>query len=139
MVTYLPSSAQALITVEEAEVATELTISAPFSVVEGESFSVSGKLTRVDTGEGLSGQPINVYVGTQFVSGGTTDGNGNYSCDVSIAETGSYTLEAEFEGASGLAASRSGRNIMVGGFPIPDWFKILAPLMVGGVITYFGK
>ncbi|KXB08616.1 hypothetical protein AKJ59_00720 [candidate division MSBL1 archaeon SCGC-AAA385M02] len=138
MVTYLPSSAQTSITIEELEVSTDLTISAPISAVEGESFSVSGILVRVDTGEPIPNQTISITYNGTAVGSGTTGVDGDYLITISIPDFGTYTLTAEFAGVSGLRASEARSGISVGFIEMPNWLNILVPLIVGTAVYKLG-
>ena len=100
MVTFLPSQATASIQILPLEVGTNLTISAPSSAIEGEQFNVTGLLTRVDTGVGISGEDIHIRYNGTVLGIATTDANGNYSYTTQIGETGSFTITAEFQGST---------------------------------------
>lgn len=97
---------------------TSITITAPSSVSVGQAFTVSGRLTRNDTGAGIAGQTIYLYFDASALGHTVpvTDASGYYSCpDAAIVSAGSYTLKAEFLGASGVAAAEATRGIGVTG------------------------
>jgi hypothetical protein len=70
---------------------TTLTLDTPPSLVnEGDTVTFTGRLTRTDTGEGISGQTIYIYdydggdwngIGHDLLGTGTTDSNGYFSID----------------------------------------------------------
>jgi len=100
MVNYLPSQATTQITVSALEVATSLTISAPANVVQGQSFPISGILTRNDTGFPIPNAQINVLYNGTPIGSGTTGVDGDYLITGSIPAMGTFTLTANFAGAT---------------------------------------
>jgi len=136
MVTLLPSTATRPITVTPAEVATSLTVSAFSSVKKGETFIVTGTLTRDDTGEGVEDASISLsYNGTNLGSTRTGVG-GDYVTGVSIGEEGTFTLKASFAGGSGFAASEAKRGLTVGvPTPLTAVVSIVLPIAVGLIVA----
>lgn len=100
MVNFLPSQATTTITVTVLDVATNLTISAPASVIQGQLFTISGQLTRADTGAALVGETILVSYNGQMRGSPVTDVQGAYTLNTLIPEAGSFTLMANFEGST---------------------------------------
>ena len=136
MVTLLPSTATRTITVTPADVPTSLTISTWSSVKKGETFIVTGTLTRDDTNEGVEGASISLsYNGTPL--GSTTTGvGGDYVTGVSIGEEGTFTLKAYFAGGSGFAASEAKRGLTVGvPTPLTTVVSIVLPIAVGLIVA----
>lgn len=78
---------------------TSITVSAPSTVRVGETFTISGKLTRED-GVGLGGKSVKIEVtGPESKSTTvTTAPDGSYSWRVSLTKTGSYTIKTTFPG-----------------------------------------
>ncbi len=81
-----------------ADVTTSITISAPSSVLEATPFTVSGRLTRADTGEGMANQPVMLDLDGVILAGANTDTSGNYAFDTVIDAPGIYTLTVTFSG-----------------------------------------
>lgn len=106
-----------------APIQTSLTIEAPKSVVVNESFTVSGKLTRVDTGEGIPNQPINIYYDTSKIASTTTTSNGTYSTSCAIPKPGTFTLKAEFPSVAGSLYATSSAQVLA---------KVTGPLGLWG-------
>lgn len=100
--------------IQPVAIETALTISAPDTVERNEAFTVSGVLTRVDTGAGLSGETVNLTYNGATLGSTTTATDGSYSFDVSIPDTGSYTLKAEFPGSGSMGASMASVGVTVG-------------------------
>ena len=100
MVNYLPSQASTQITVTALEVATTLSISAPANAVQGQSFNVSGILIRNDTGFPITNVPINVLYNGTPIGTVNTGVDGDYLITGSIPTEGTYTLTANFAGAT---------------------------------------
>ena len=99
MVNYLPSQATTSITVTALDVATSLTISAPASVVQGQSFNISGILVRNDTGFPIPNEEISINYNGSPIGTGTTGVDGDYLITGSIPSVGIFTLTANFAGA----------------------------------------
>ncbi len=90
-------------------VSTRLTISGPSSVEPGASITITGRLTRPDTGVGIANgfitleQPLG-----NAVSSGRTDSNGNYSISVTAPMSeGTLQFRTSFAATAGLGASQS--------------------------------
>lgn len=112
-----PSSASRGITVEAADVGTTLTISAPASVQIGQSFAITGILTRNDTGGPVQGASIALKYNGTGLGSASTGVDGDYLRSVSLPAAGSYTLRAEFAGMNvgglALGASSASRTTSV--------------------------
>ncbi|MBA7672102.1 hypothetical protein ES703_80274 [subsurface metagenome] len=96
------------------EAVTSLTISAPSTVEVDEPFTISGKLTRVDTGAGIAG--VYVYLSYNGVgpAGALTGADGSYHGDATIRAPGIYTLKAEFAGTPAYGEAVGSLAINVG-------------------------
>jgi hypothetical protein len=99
----------------------------PNPVLTGDNATLSGTLTRTDTGAPISGKTVTLSVtpqggGTTSEScSGTTDSSGIESCTVTITDPpGNYTLTASFAGDT-YAASATGT------YP----FTVVAPTFLG--------
>ncbi|MEM1704050.1 MAG: carboxypeptidase regulatory-like domain-containing protein, partial [Zestosphaera sp.] len=79
-------------------VKTVLTIQAPSMVSVGEEFVVSGKLTRLDTGAGLAGKKVELYINGSKTSETTSNATGDYSFKIRIESIGRYALRVYFSG-----------------------------------------
>lgn len=140
MVQYLSSYATRPITVTTAEVGTTLTITAPASVLQGQPFLIEGVLKRVDTNAPLAGE--NIVLSYNGIPLGTTltrslEGSIKYMATVQIDDVGSYTLRAEFAGATRagltLGASWASRGIGLGEPGAPNLLGLLA---LAGIVVY---
>jgi len=119
MVRYLPSEASVTVQVVYLEIATNLTASAPSQVVQGEEFTISGQLTRADTGEGLGGMTIELYVGTTLLATTTTDSGGYYTFRVVENRVGTFTYTVKFPGYETATLAYSPATATVGGMVTP--------------------
>lgn len=127
--TYAPTDAETgVFEVLVSYVDTTLTISAPSSVQVNESFAITGVLTRNDTGGGVPNQTISLSYNTTSLGSVVTDASGAYSATVSIAVAGSFTLKADFAGATGLGVSIAYRTLGVG---VPPTLWLAVPIAVG--------
>lgn len=98
-----------------ATIPTILTIEARSSVLVDESFEVSGKLARADTGEGIPYQTIALFYDGTAIGTNTTDVNGVYIFGMSIPTAGNYTLRVEFAGEEGtLSGATASVGVRVG-------------------------
>jgi len=88
------------VSVGAASVASTLTISGPTSAVAGTAFTVSGKLTRNDTGAGVASQIIQLLRNGAASTTATTASDGTYSMSVTETAAGTDTYQASFAGAS---------------------------------------
>ncbi len=114
------------------EIATTLTISAPSSVVEEEPFNVSGILSETDAGIRIPNQPINLSYNGNILGSANTDVDGRYLISANILSPGTYTLTAQFSGATGLNSSAATVGIRIGTTSIE-----IAPLLAllgGGLV-----
>ena len=137
MVELLPSSATRNIVVEELQVGTTLTISAPSSVTQGASFVISGIFIMNDTGGPVPNATISLsYDGTSLGSA-TTGVDGDYLKTVSIPSVGSFTLRADYAGGGGFAGSEAFRNVSIGDVAVSS--MLLISVAVGGIIAYLTR
>ena len=129
MVQYLPSSATRAITILTAEVGTTLTVVAPTEVIQGQPFSISGALRRVDTNQLLVGETISASFNGTLIGSDITGADGSYYIDAVINDVGAYTLTANFAGSTRpgltLGSSKASIPIALG--------EITTPVMVLGV------
>ena len=100
MVNYLPSQASTQITVAPLNITTTLSISAPANTVQGQTFNVSGILIRNDTGFPITNVPINVLYNGTPIGTVNTGVDGDYLLTGSIPTVGTFTLTANFAGAT---------------------------------------
>ncbi len=133
MVTFLPSSSSQQITVVENIVATTLTISAVPSVIQGQPLVIDGILSRNDTFQGLNGETIVITIdgaplATVLTSniGGT---DGRYSITVNMDVAGTFTLAANFAGAT-----RAGLTLL----PSQGIFPVGAAISPGALLLGAG-
>ncbi len=89
------------------EIHTTLTINALESVASGEAFYISGILYETDTGIPIPNQTINHSYNGKSLGSSTTGVDGDYLKEVTIPESGVWTLRSDFLGTQTLQASRS--------------------------------
>ncbi len=95
------------------DVITGISLNAPNQVKPGEIFSVSGKLTSLDTGTPLGGATISLQYNGVAIENIQTDFDGNYLIQTTILETGSFILVASFLGGSGFNPSQASKSLVV--------------------------
>ncbi len=85
---------------------TEISISAPDSILAGEKFSIKGKLKEIPAEEKLGLQTIELSLGEKnwFLN---TYLDGHFEIEESISKTGNYQLEAEFNGTGFYEESKA--------------------------------
>lgn len=110
---------------------TTLSIRVPDGVAVGEIFTVYGTLTETDTGLKIPGQPINHSYNGRSLGSSTTGANGDYSKEVSIPESGVWTIKSEFPGTPGYAASRSVADTIAAASPLEVAVAIAGSAAVG--------
>ncbi len=87
---------------------TAITItSTPNPSAVGQTVTVSGHLSRTDTGAALSGKTVSVVEGTAVVATVVTDTSGNYSVPLTFNAAGTFSLQAQFTGDSSFQGSSS--------------------------------
>jgi len=84
------------ITITEKNVGTTLNVNSPAEVFQDEQFSVSGRLTQDDTGGGLGGRSITIFVDGIPIGSTPTDSAGYYSTNLSINVIGLHMIKASF-------------------------------------------
>ncbi len=145
MVTYLPSYDTKTVTIVaappvEEEVPTSLTLDGISGTPQaGDSFTVSGTLIRTTMpGGGLAGFPVRISVNGSTVRTVTTQSGsfvaGVFEASISIAEAGTYTIRADFDGAtvSGMSfAPSSGSTVL--GIEMGDILSAL-PVIIGAAV-----
>ena len=79
---------------------TRISISAPSSVIKGQSFTVSGKLEYQDPSgwKPLGGRTVTVYWNGNVFGSARTGSDGRYSVSGKIDQTGTFTLKAVYGG-----------------------------------------
>jgi len=123
---------------------TSLTLTVPSSAYINQTFAISGKLTRTDTGAGLGSLTINILLdgaagGGSIIGSVPTATDGTWGYNMLVTTTGSHWITAQFVGIAGLASVSMESQISVGGEVPPPSNLIL--LVIGGVasvaILYF--
>ena len=135
MVIYLPIQVTGSTTILEPSVPTSLTINLPAQVGSGEPFTISGVLTRNDTGAPLPGETILISrFGVAPIST-TTNSNGQYSTQTSITTPGTYEYTASFGGATraGLTLNQTSAKarLRTGALSIRTPRLLAAPFAIG--------
>jgi len=133
-------SASRTITIIEVAVGipTTLTISAPDKAGVGEKFYVSGILYETETGTPIPNHPINHSYNGRTLGSSTTGVDGDYLKEVSVTETGVWTLKSEFPGTEGLQASRSLAGTVVAATPTATALLIAGPIVTGIALFTYG-
>ena len=134
MVQYNPSSASFIITWAALYVDTILTATPSTTTpLQGELVTVSGKLTRQDTGAAISGATVELWHGDHMtgtlLTSDITDAGGNYSIGWTSQFEGPVAYECYFSGmtAPGLTYSPSS-----GGFATT---AAMSPLLIVGLLA----
>lgn len=91
----------------------------------GTSFTVGGTV-RDDFGTRVPGISVDIYVDGSYVTGATTDINGNYSRNIFISTIGYHTLRAQIRSGEG-AGVYAERGITITYTPVADSISVYAP------------
>lgn len=118
---------------------TTTTLSAPSKVGIGEKFNVSGILYETDSGVPIPSQPINHSYNGRGLGTSITGIDGQYLKEVSVPETGVWTLKSEFPGTEGLQASEARVDSVVAATPIAIALQIAGPIATAIVLLIYGK
>jgi len=129
-------------------VETTLTITvSPVKATPNTTLTITGKLTRKDTGTGLAGMPIEIYwrEPTMKIATATTGSDGGYSATYTIppgTTAGTYYVKAVFQGYGVYAVSYAEKTVTVTLW-IPPTLKpeIIASasaIIIGACITMYG-
>jgi len=112
-------------------ISTTTTLSAPGKIGVSEKFNISGILYETESGIPIPTQPINHSYNGRSLGGSTTGVDGDYLKEVSIPESGVWTIKSEFPGTPGYAASRSVAGTMVAASPLEAAIKIAGSVAAG--------
>jgi len=110
---------------------TTTTMSAPSKAAVNEKFNISGSLYETESSIKILGQPINHSYNGRSLGGSTTGVDGGYLKEVSIPESGVWTIKSEFPGTPEYAASRSVVEAMVAASPLEAAIKIAGSVAAG--------
>ena len=122
---------------EAVGIPTTLTLSAPDKAGVGEKFNISGILYETETVIPIPNQPINHSYNGKTLGTSTTGVDGDYLKEVSVPETGVWTLKSDFIGTETLQASNSKAEAVVTSSPTETLIKIVVPTAFSlAVITY---
>ena len=98
---------------EELGIPTNLTISAPASILESTPFQVTGTLIRGDTGAPMANQPIMLDLDGVILAGANTDTSGNYAFDIVIDVPGVHTLTVTFSGLTLSLSAQASLTVQI--------------------------
>lgn len=126
--------------VEEAAVGipTTTTLSAPSKAGVNEKFYISGILYETDSGIPIPSQPINHSYDGKTLGSSTTGVDGDYLKQVSIPESGTWTLKSEFPGTETLQSSRSQAGTVVAATPTTTAVKVIGSIIAGLTLFLYG-
>lgn len=117
---------------------TTLTMSAPSKANVGEKFNVSGILYETEAGIPIPNQPINHSYNGKGLGSSITGVDGDYLKEVSVPESGVWTLKSEFPGTEGLQASEARVDAVVADTPIAIALQIAGSIATGLVLFIYG-
>lgn len=124
------------ITEEAVGIPTTTTISAPDSVAINDNFFISGILYETESSIPIPYQPINHSYNGRSLGGSITGVDGDYLKEVSIPESGTWTLKSDFPGTLEYKTSRS-INMVTATSPSSMALQILGPITVGAVLLAY--
>lgn len=122
---------------EKALISTTLTLSAPDRSDVGEKFNILGLLLETESADPITFQSINHSYNGKSLGGSTTGVEGDYFKEVSIPESGVWTIKSEFLGSAGYAASSSVVDTIVAASPLEVAIKIAGSVAVGLALTMY--
>ncbi len=130
---------QGVIQLAIVNVPTTTTISAPSEAAVNERFNISGILYESEAGIPIPNQPINHSYNGRSLGSSTTGVDGNYLKEISIPESGTWTIKSEFPGAEALQTSRALVDAVVGAPPIETALLIAGPIVTGLALVIYGS
>lgn len=108
----------------------------PASIEPGGTYHYMGRLTRIDTGAGLSGMTVIARREGVDVGTGTTGTDGNYDIVVTAPiTTGSFNCQTAFPGVVPFAASSANAQLGVGILPVQVIWSLAAASVGIGLIV----
>ncbi len=127
---------ETIILIVRVDTATTLTLE-PTSVEPGGAYRYKGRLTRTDTGAGLSGMEILARREGAEVGSGTTGADGNYDIPATGPTTaGSFSCQAVFQGVVPFAASSADARLGVSLLAAQVvWALVAASVGIGLVVA----
>lgn len=117
---------------------TTLTLSAPDIAGIDEKFNVSGILYETESGIPIPAMPINHSYDGRSLGSSTTGVDGDYLKEVSIPESGTWTLISDFPGTEALQASRSQADTVIATTPIATALQIAGSIVTGLALFIYG-
>lgn len=127
------------ITAAPVGIPTTTTISAPSEAAVNERFNISGILYESEAGIPIPNQPINHSYNGRSLGSSTTGVDGNYLKEVSIPESGTWSLKSEFPGTDALQTSRALVDAVVAATPIETALLIAGPIVTGLALVIYGS
>jgi len=124
------------ITAEAVGIPTTTTISAPDSVAINDNFFISGILYETESSIPIPYQPINHSYNGRSLGGLITGVDGDYLKEVSIPESGTWTLKSDFPGTLEYKTSRS-INMVTATSPSSMALQIIGSITVGAVLLAY--
>jgi hypothetical protein len=117
---------------------TRISISAPDSVIAGQSFTIKGMLvfeSDKDVWSGLPGRTVSLFYNGTKIADVTTASDGTYSATASIPTSGSYTLKAVYSGEGFTATAAAFLGLTVS--PEAETaLSVALPLVVGAIVAF---
>lgn len=109
----------------------------PTSIEPGATYHYTGRLTRIDTGAGLSGMEIIARREGVDVASGTTGTEGNYDIVATAPTTqGSFNCQVVFPGVVPFAASSANAELGVSIIPVQlVWSLAAASVGIGLIVA----
>jgi transglutaminase-like putative cysteine protease len=104
--------------------ATAISLDAPAKVKTSQQLLLKGVLTE-DPAKPVSGQKVNIYLGSILITTLTTDENGRFEVWQSFSDSGEFTLKAVFKGSEYYLASEREIHFEV---LTPTRLRLTAPL-----------
>jgi hypothetical protein len=133
-----PGSAKSIpFTVQVTDTTTSNTATAPYTLVVGATYSVSGNINLVNNCGGITLPAFEVSINTSPVRTTTTDSNGNFS--FSGLPNGTYTLTPSITGASSVFYPATQSVTIASGNSTTGDFNVNLGYTVSGTVAYGGS
>ncbi len=116
---------------------TTLTLSAPSKAGVGEKFNISGILYETESSTPIPNQTINHSYNGKTLGSSTTGADGTYLKEVSIPESGIWTIKSKFPGTETLGASNSEAEVIVSATLTDTLIKIAVPAAIVIALTIY--
>lgn len=119
-------------------ISTTITLSAPEKIGVNEKFNIYGLLLETESADPIPFHSINHSYNGKSLGVSTTGVEGDYLKEVSIPESGVWTIKSEFPRTPAYAASRFVAEMIVVASPLEVAIKMAGSIITGLALLIYG-